>query len=80
MRRLIIIERNDHQIQKETLFDFKSDQVITAKQLAELLQISLTNAYTLLNSKSFPTLHVGSRKLVTKKNLAEWMNNHTNPI
>lgn len=54
------------------------DQILTAKDLSEYLQISLSQAYNLLNSKEFPTLHIGNRKLVTINNLNKWMVKNTN--
>lgn len=52
--------------------------VITAEQLASALQISKSGAYALLNHSDFPTLRVGGRKMVMKKDLQEWLNSHTN--
>ncbi len=52
--------------------------VITAEQLASALQISKSGAYALLNRSDFPTLRIGGRKMVMKKDLLEWLNSHTN--
>ena len=52
--------------------------VITAEQLAFALQISKSGAYALLNRSDFPTLRIGGRKMVMKKDLLEWLNSHTN--
>ena len=52
--------------------------VITAEQLASALQISKSGAYALLNRSDFPTLRIGGRKMVMKKNLVEWLNSRTN--
>lgn len=52
--------------------------VMDAKQLAEVLQISKAGAYNLLNEPDFPTLHIGGRKLVMKNELIEWLKSHTN--
>ena len=52
--------------------------VITAEQLASALQISKSGAYALLNRSDFPTLRIGGRKMVMKKNLLEWLNSRTN--
>ena len=52
--------------------------VMTAEQLASALQISKSSAYALLNHSDFPTLRVGGRKMVMKKDLLEWLNSHTN--
>ena len=47
--------------------------VLNAKQLAATLGISRAGAYNLLNSKAFPTLRIGGRLLVPKKQLVEWI-------
>ena len=52
--------------------------VMTAEQLASALQISKSGAYALLNRSDFPTLWIGGRKMVMKKDLLEWLNSHTN--
>ena len=52
--------------------------VLTAKQLASALQISKSGAYALLNRSDFPTLRIGGRKMVMKKDLLEWLNSRTN--
>ena len=52
--------------------------VITAEQLAFALQISKSGAYALLNHSDFPTLRIGGRKMVMKKDLLEWLNSRTN--
>lgn len=51
--------------------------VMDAKQLAEALQISKAGAYNLLNDPDFPTLRIGGRKLVMKKELLEWLKSRT---
>ena len=53
-------------------------QVLTAEQLASALQISKSGAYALLNRSDFPTLRIGGRKMVMKKDLLEWLNSRTN--
>ena len=52
--------------------------VMTAEQLASALQISKSAAYALLNRSDFPTLRIGGRKMVMKKDLLEWLNSRTN--
>ena len=47
--------------------------VLNARQLAATLGISRAGAYNLMNSKGFPTLRIGSRKLVPKKQLIAWI-------
>lgn len=57
---------------------FSLPDVMTAEQLASALQISKSGAYTLLNRSDFPTLRIGGRKMVMKKDLLEWLNSRTN--
>ena len=52
--------------------------VLTAEQLASALQISKSGAYALLNRSDFPTLRIGGRTMVMKKDLLEWLNSRTN--
>ena len=46
---------------------------LTAEDVAQVLGVSRSNAYTLMRSKGFPTLHVGKRLVVPKDKLLEWM-------
>lgn len=55
-------------------------EILTALQLAAFLHISRAGAYNLLNSRDFPTLHIGGRKLVTKENVLCWMEKNTNSV
>ena len=52
--------------------------VLDVSQLAEVLHLSRSGAYNLLNQPDFPTLRIGGRKLVMKQNLIEWLRQHTN--
>ena len=52
--------------------------VLDAGQLAEVLHLSRSWAYHLLNQPDFPTLHVGGKKMVMKQALIAWMHRHTN--
>ena len=52
--------------------------VLDASQLADVLHLSRSGAYNLLNKPDFPTLHVGGKKLVLKQALIDWMRRHTN--
>ena len=51
--------------------------VLNANQLAKTLGISRAGAYNLLASRSFPTLHIGNRKLVPKEKLIKWIDENT---
>lgn len=52
--------------------------ILNARQLAAVLGISRAGAYNLLNNKSFPTLRIGGRLLVPKKQLVEWIEQTVN--
>lgn len=47
----------------------------TVKELAELLGIGLNRAYDMTNIKGFPVIKIGSRKLVPKVALDQWLLN-----
>ena len=51
---------------------------MTAEQLASALQNSKSGAYALLKRSDFPTLRIGGRKMVMKKDLLEWLHSRTN--
>lgn len=46
---------------------------LSAEEVAQVLGISRGNAYTLMHSKSFPTLTIGKRLVVPKDKLLVWM-------
>lgn len=50
---------------------------LSANQVAQVLGISRANAYTLMHSKGFPTIHIGKRMVVPKNKLIEWMERQT---
>ena len=52
---------------------------LKAEQVAAVLGISRANAYNLMRSQDFPTLHIGKRMLVPKDRLIQWIeaNVHT---
>lgn len=52
--------------------------VLDVKELTAFLGISRAGAYNLLHRADFPTLHIGSRMMVTKENLLTWMERNTN--
>lgn len=54
--------------------------VLNAKELQSYLGISKTSTYELMHREDFPTLHISSRLLVTKKNLRAWLIQNTNPV
>ena len=49
----------------------------TAESVAELLGISISSTYELMNECDFPVLQIGSRKVVPKEKFREWVEDHT---
>lgn len=49
---------------------------LTADHIAAALGISRANAYTLLRSEDFPTLHIGKRMVVPKDRFIQWISDH----
>ncbi len=50
--------------------------VLSAKELAERLHIGRDKAYALIKSKSFPSIKLGGRYIVTLKALNEWLDQY----
>lgn len=46
---------------------------LSAEDVAQVLGISRSNAYTLMHSKGFPTIKIGKRMTVPKDRLIEWI-------
>ena len=45
---------------------------LNAKMVAQVLGVSISTAYELLNDPGFPTLQVGSRMVVPKEKFSQW--------
>ena len=45
---------------------------LNAKMVAQVLGVSISPAYELLNDPGFPTLRVGSRMVVPKEKFIQW--------
>jgi len=52
--------------------------ILNAAQLGEVMGISRAGAYNLMHREDFPTLRVGSRRLVATSKLIEWIDKHSN--
>ncbi len=56
---------------------FKSNDelplAMNAKDVAGYLNVSLTCAYNVMNSKGFPVIKIGKRLIVTKENFLNWL-------
>ena len=46
---------------------------LNAKNVAELLGVSVASGYELMHEKDFPTLRIGSRIVVPRDKLMEWI-------
>ena len=46
---------------------------LNADQVASVLGIARSSAYTLMHSEGFPTIRIGKRLLVTRERFAEWL-------
>ena len=46
---------------------------LCAKNVAELLGVSISSAYELMQERGFPVLKIGSRKVVPKEKFREWV-------
>ena len=64
----------------QSSFKAKEDlpAVLSAKDISKYLAISKANSYQLMDSKGFPILRIGKRKLVPKDKFLIWINNNLN--
>ena len=53
---------------------------LTADHVAAALGISRANAYILLRSDGFPTLHIGKRMVVPKDRFLQWITDSIHPV
>ena len=51
--------------------------MLNAKDLVRIMRLSRSEAYAYMHSKGFPTTTLGSRMLVRKDKLIEWLDRHT---
>jgi excisionase family DNA binding protein len=54
--------------------------ILTVKDIAELLQVSTTHVYNIMNLTGFPVIHVGRRKLVKYEDLMKWLDTQKTAI
>lgn len=64
----------------QSSFKAKEDlpAILSAKDISRYLEISKANSYQLMDSKGFPILRIGRRKLVPKDKFLIWINNNLN--
>ena len=53
---------------------------LNAKLVAQVLGVSISTAYELLNDPGFPTLRVGSRMVVPKEKFIQWAEGHSGGV
>ena len=53
---------------------------MNARDIAGYLNISLSCAYQVMNSRDFPVLKIGKRRIVTKEHFLEWIQNANGEI
>lgn len=46
---------------------------LTAEMVAQVLGISISNAYKLMRDKNFPSMRIGKRYIVPKDHLRKWI-------
>lgn len=51
--------------------------MLSVKELATVLGVSRTSAYELTKTKGFPSIKIGSRVVITKEKLIEWIDKNT---
>lgn len=51
---------------------------MNARDVAGYLHISLTCAYSVMNSEKFPVIRIGKRLLVTKERFLQWLDFSSN--
>lgn len=53
---------------------------LDAKAIVQVLGVSRTTAYAMLSDDAFPTITVGSKKLVRKEQFFEWLKAHETDV
>lgn len=54
--------------------------LLNAKQLADLLGVSDSSVYELIQEDDFPSLRIGKRIVIPKEKLQEWIFAHTKVV
>ena len=70
-----------HIFEEYIMTDYKSYDdlplALGADEVAAVLGISRSNAYSLFHRKDFPTLHIGKRLIVPREKFIQWINDST---
>ena len=54
--------------------------LLNVKQLADLLGVSDSSVYELIQEDDFPSLRIGKRIVVPKEELRKWISTHTKGV
>ena len=54
--------------------------LLNAKQLADLLGVSDSSVYELIQGDGFPSLRIGKRIVIPKEELREWISTRTKEV
>lgn len=54
--------------------------LLNVKQLADLLGVSDSSAYELIQEDDFPSLRIGKRIVIPKEELREWITTRTKEV
>ena len=54
--------------------------LLNVKQLADLLGVSDSSVYELIQEDGFPSLRIGKRIVVPKEELHKWISTHTKGV
>lgn len=54
--------------------------LLNVKQLAELLGVSDSSVYELIQEDDFPSLRIGERIVIPKEELRKWISAHTKGV
>ena len=79
-------EKQTDQSNNEVIFEMKKSVftsydelplLLNVKQLADLLGVSDSSVYELIQEDDFPSLRIGKRIVVPKEELRKWISAHT---
>ena len=48
-------------------------EVLTAKEVSDILKLGINKTYSLMNSSAFPSYRIGNKMYVTNEALDEWL-------
>ena len=82
-------EKQTDQSNNEVIFEMKKSVftsydelplLLNVKQLADLLGVSDSSVYELIQEDDFPSLRIGKRIVVPKEELRKWISAHTKGV